>query len=343
MIKITMIVQSLSLWFLLTSCSANPDPANNVVLGVAFVGVSVGSLEQSSRFYAEGAALAQLEASALDAGALPADGGKDARPLQSALLRSSNAQLWLMEFDQGERGAPVPVNGPGIAHLCFQVDQATRAYPRFLAAGAQAIGSPDMVRLNESSPVRYAYATDPDGILFEVEHVDVAALDLDTPPANDYRIRHVSLATPDIETATAFYSVLLNDPSPRRLGRFLKLSGDRLDQVSGLPGTEIEMAWFQVRNLELEIIQYHSHPTKRPTEPRPLEATGYNMIVFDVTDIIAAGERVKEAGGVLVGEPRPIRGGQIQYARDPDGNLLGLQRVSGDAVNSSMNFATNGL
>ncbi len=343
MIRITIIVQCLSLVLLLTSCSASPDPANNVVLGVAFVGVSVDSLEQSSRFYAEGVALAPVDASELNPSALPDIGLEDTQPLQSVMLRSSNAQLWLMEFSRRALNTPVPVNGPGIAHLCFQVDQATRAYPRFLAAGAQAVGATDMVRLNESSPVRYAYATDPDGILFEVEHVDVEALELEEPPANQYRIRHVSLATPDIDAATAFYSVLLNDPSPRRVGRFLKLSGEKLDKVSGLAGTEIEMAWFQVRNLELELIQYHSHPTERPAQPRPLDAIGYNMIVFDVTDIDAASRRLEKAGGTLVGEPRSIQGGQIQYARDIDGNLLGLQRVSNDAVNSSMNFATNGL
>ncbi len=325
---------------LLAACSAEPDPANNVVLGVGYVGATVSDLERASRFYAEPVALQSVDAPELDTTQLP---GSSGLALRSQMLRSSNAQLRLMEFSPEADSAAVPVNGPGIAHLCFQVNQTTGAYQKFLAAGAGVIGAPDMVRLSSSSPVRYAYAHDPDGILFEVEHVDVEALELDSPPAHDYRIRHISLATPDIDSAVAFYSVLLNEPSPRRLGRWMHLSGEKLEQVSGLAGAEIEMAWFQVRNLELEIIQYHSHPTQRPTTPRPLDALGFNMIVFDVTDIETAARRVSEAGGMLEGEVKSTPGGRIQYARDLDGNLLGLQQVHDDAAVSSMNFQGNGI
>ncbi len=343
MIKIIMSGPWLAIVLLLASCSTEPDPANTVVLGIAYVGATVASLDDSSGFYASGAAMTAVDTPSLPRASLPVGAPGDGQLLPVRLLRSSNAQLLLMEFSPLADRKPTPVNGPGIAHVCYQVNQTTGAYQRFLAAGAQALGGTDMVQLNASSPVRYAYAEDIDGMVFEVEHVDVQALDLETPPANDYRIRHVSLATPDIDAAVDFYSLLLNEPSPRRLGRLLKLSGEKLDQVSGLPGTSIEMAWFQVRNLELEIIQYHSHPTQRPSAPRPLNAPGYNMIVFDVTDIDVASRRLLEAGGALVGDVRSTHSGQIQYARDPDGNLLGLQRISEDAPLSSMNFSSNGL
>ena len=248
-----------------------------------------------------------------------------------------------MQFEGSSATGAVPVNGPGIAHVCYQVNKTTGAYQTFLDSGARALGSVAMVQLSERNPVEYAYALDSDGIMFEVEHVDVSQLDLEQPPANDYRIRHVSLASPDIDSLVAFYGVLLGDQDARRIGRWLKLSGDKADQVSGLPGTELEMAWYQTRNLELEIVQYHSHPTERPANPRPLNAPGYNMIVFEVADLQAARESLLAAGGTTVTDVAPMDGGSIFFGRDPDGNLLGFQTTPPDAVVSSQNFDGNGI
>ena len=126
------------------------------------------------------------------------------------------------------------------------------------------------------------------------------------------------------------------------MGEWFPLGNDNTAKVSGLPGSKLEMAWFQVRNLELEIFQYHSHPTKDLAKPRPLDALGYNMIVFDVSDMKAARKRLVDAGGTVVTEAGPMDGGQIMFGRDPDGNLLGLQTVAAQAVVSSKNFKNNG-
>ena len=179
--------------------------------------------------------------------------------------------------------------------------------------------------------------------MVEVEHVDIDKLDLPEPPKNQYRIRHVALATPDIDRAVKFYSKLLQEPKPRRLGRFWKLSGEKLDKVSGLPDSKIEMAFFQVRNMELEIAQYHSHPTQRPADPRPLDALGYNMIVFDVEDLAKARDHVVASGGDMVGEYEGLYDHKILFARDPDGNLIGFQTAPETSVISSQNFKDNGI
>ena len=329
--------------FALVACGGAPDPAALKIYGVNYVGVSVADLNHSTTFYAGSAGLELIEL----------DGPRSATGLVSGnvslvgerMLRSSNAQLRLMQFspDRGDVPGPIPIHGPGIAHVCFQVNKTTETYQRFLAAGGEPIGAQEMVRINDRKPVDYAYLHDPDGGIIEVEHVDVAALDLHVPPANDYRIRHVSLATPDMDAALAFYSHLLGGQKPRRAGRFFRLSGDKLDRISGLAESAIQMAWFQVRNLELEIIQYHSHPTERPAEPRPVNAPGYNMIVFDVRNLDEAREVLIAAGGTLVGGVVPLDGGEIFYGRDPDGNLLGFQRVDASAVVSSQNFKNNGI
>ncbi|BFM18495.1 hypothetical protein R50073_46780 [Maricurvus nonylphenolicus] len=324
--------------------SARPDDA--VVRGINFVGMSVSNLEQSTALYQNAFDLKLArEADIQQSAVIDALSGREDTRVSTRLMKSANAQVLFMEFDdspiQALNTEPVPVNGPGIAHVCYQAAQKHNAYERFLEGGATHIGDREIVQLLKRNPVYYAYAHDHDKTIVEIEHVDIAALDLPGPPKNEYRIRQVALSTPDIDRAVDFYSALLQG-EPRRVGGFIKLSGENFDKISGLPDSKIEMAWFQVRNLELELIQYHSHPTETPAAPRPLEALGYNMVVFDVANLNAARERLLAAGGELVLESKPMDGGEILFGRDPDGNLLGFQKIADDAPFSSQNFVDNG-
>ncbi len=330
---------------LLSSCAKEPQEV--LVEGISFVGISVSDLQKSSDLYTYAAGMESIQQAPLVAGPTIQSMHTSTTAPTTNLLRSANAQLLLMDFSpSGEAvssAAPVDVYGPGIAHVCFQVASKTKTYQRFLSAGAQTMGDPEMVHLNPKNPVYYAYARDHDGIIFEIEHVDVDKLDLPEPPKNEYRIRHVSLATPDMSRIVDFYAQLLSQPKPRRAGRWLKLSGEKLDKVSGQPNSKIEMAWFQTRNLELEIIEYVSHPTDQDAAPRALSDTGYNMIVFDVTDINKATQRFTEAGGTILGEPEDFFGTPTTFGRDPDGNLIGLQVSASNQPYSSKHFADNGI
>lgn len=333
---------SLLLVLLLAACESGPTGPAAGIQGVNFVGMTVSDLEQSTAFYETAAALELVE-EAGSAELAPIVQLAEGAGLRARLLRSANAHLRLMQFDDTAPLSAVPVNGPGIAHVCYQVNKDTRTYEKFLEQGAEPLGSPEMVQLSERNPVHYAYALDRDGIMFEVEHVDVSQLDLEAPPANDYRVRHVSLASPDLGALVRFYGALLGEQDVRRIGRWLQLSGDKVDKVSGLAGSELEMAWYQTHNLELEIVQYHSHPTERPTTSRPLNAPGYNMIVFNVADLEIARASLLAAGGDVVSDAAPMDGGEIFFGRDPDGNLLGFQTTAPDALVSSQNFDGNGL
>ncbi len=337
--------------FLLAACggrsAGEPVPPDSIITGVNYVGASVSDLEQTAELYSSAVDLQPADQSEIaDNPVFDILAGRTGISAQTQMMRSINAQVRFMQFAnpsaEAQATQQMDVQGPGIAHVCYQVDQKTQAYQKLLAGGAKHIGNKDMVHLNPQNPVYYAYARDFDGLIAEIEHVDIAKLELPTPPKNQYRVRHVSLATPDIDRLVDFYTAFLNQPGPRRVGRWMTVSGEKVDQVSGLPGSELEMAWFQIRNLELEMFQYHSHPTKDLEEPRPVDALGYNMIVFDVSDIDAARNRLVDAGGTIVSEPAPMDGGQIMFGRDPDGNLLGLQAVAKDSVFSSQNFKDNG-
>ena len=336
----------------LTACSffeSTPErPENPVVRGVNYVGITVSDIDKSSALFAEAFDLKAVQNTPNRSEPLIDNlAGRDGVEFKSRVLRSSNAQLRLMQFSSPSNQAKdtpyVEVKGPGIAHVCVQVDSETMAYDKFLDGGATTVGAPEMVQLSSRNPVHYAYARDHDNTMFEVEHVDIAALNLPEPPKNKYRMRHVALASPDIDRLVDFYSVLLEQKNPRRLGRWFAMSGEKFDMVSGLPGTKLKMAFFQVRNMELEIAQILSHPTETPATPRPIDALGHNMIVFDVSDMSAARQKLIQAGGTVVSEPAPMDGGQIMFGRDPDGTLLGFQTLDASAVLSAQNFKDNGI
>ncbi|MEM9407693.1 MAG: VOC family protein [Acidobacteriota bacterium] len=313
-----------------TTVAAKEEP-NTIVRGVSYVGVTVSDLERTADDYTYAAALTEANRSELSGvAAFDAFAGQ-AVTAKTRLLESTNAQLRVMSFTDAS-GKPlvapdsgaVAVNGTGLAHVCFQADDDRGFYPKFLERDAQPLGNPEMVTLNPRNPVQYAYAKDPDGVLFEVEHIDVSRVPPDSLKPGFHRLRHISLATPDMERTVAFYSKLLGTPSPRRAGGTEGLSGQPFDEVSGLPGTRLQMAWFQTGNLEVEIIHYLSHPPETLKAPRPLTALGYSMVVFEVDDVADVGKAVSAAGGTIVSEPESIDGGTIQFGRDPDGNLLGF-------------------
>lgn len=337
---------------MLNACAPQTSelPEDSVIKGVGWVGATVSDLGRTTKLYEDAIGLEQVDDQAITQNALLDKLiGREGVEVQTRMMRSVNMQMRFMSFAspsaQAQATTPVPVQGPGFMHMCYQVDQRTQTYEKFLEGGATFLGKKEMQQLNPNNPVYYSYSTDFDGLIAEIEHVDVAALDLPEPPKNDRRIRHLALATPDLERLTDFYSVLLGQPEFRRLGNwsFLRLEGEKLDAVAGLDGIVGESAFFQIRNLELEIFKFHSHPTELPEKPRPIDALGYNMMVLDVSDLDAARALLIEAGGTIVTERAPFDGGEIIFGRDPDGNLIGLQTAPTDALVSSRNFKNNGI
>ena len=324
-----------------------PDRSDAIIRGVNYVGISVSDLDKATDFYTKPADLKSVHDTVIkDSAVLDKLAAREGVAVQSRLLKSVNAQLRLMKFEHpSELAASTPVEeiqGSGFSHVCFQALKETNLYQHFLQAGGAPLGILGMVQLNPRNPVDYAYLRDPDGTIFEVEHVDVAALDLETPPKNDYRLRHVAIATPDVDRAANFYSVLLEEPDPRRVGGSGGFGGKKVDQLSGLSDAKIRMAWFQIRNVEFEIGQYLSHTPETPDVARPLDALGYNMVVFDVTSLDAAKEKLIEAGGTVVSEVEILDGGEIFFGRDPDLNLLGFQVLPAESAYSAKNFKDNG-
>ena len=322
--------------------------ANPIVKGVHYIGATVSNLNNSRDIYQASADLQPVTSAKVENDPwLDRLAGRSGVKVSTQLMKSVNAQLNLMQFArpsaEAKQYSAVAVAGPGIAHVCYHIAKSTGAYEKFLQLGATVMGARDMVKFNEEGPMSYAYVKDKDGLILEIEQVDVEALNPEKSLKHDYRIRHIALSTPNIDKAVAFYSTLLETTNPSRAGDLTPHSGEKFDQVTGLTGTAIEMVWFQIRNLELEIVQYHSYKTELPSKPRPIDAIGYNAIVFDVTDLTAAKKKLLEAGGTLVKTPKNVMDKSIFYGRDLDGNLLGFQILANDSPYSSQNFEDNGI
>jgi catechol 2,3-dioxygenase-like lactoylglutathione lyase family enzyme len=312
--------------------SANADEP--IVRGISYVGVSVSDLDKAASFFTAAGGLIEVDRSDIRSGALDRIAGKRVAA-RTRTFRSSSGQLRLMEFSEPAPDARaagyVPVQGPGITHVCFQSPDAKPIFPRYVAAGARPVSrTGDLVQLRPDVPVKYGYLRDGDGTMIEVEQ-----LMLDNLPF-EHRMRHVAIASPDIDRVVGFYAALLGKaPRERRSG----LVNPTLDLTADLDDVKLDAAWFAVGNLELEIWEFVNPAPSPPTTPRPLEAYGHNMIVFDVTDAAAAMQAAQAAGGVRLTGPSKMDGGTIAFARDPDGNLIGFFEP-GSAASP---FSTQGL
>jgi predicted enzyme related to lactoylglutathione lyase len=113
------------------------------------------------------------------------------------------------------------------------------------------------------------------------------------------------------------------------------LSGEWLDRVTSLSaaclrGVHLRLPGYGDTGPTLEIFSYDDMPDRRlpmPNEP------GFAHIAFAVDDVEKALETVVSAGGGSVGEVATtevdgVGSLQVVYARDPEGNIVELQKWS---------------
>ncbi|MBI1339465.1 hypothetical protein GC169_04535 [bacterium] len=316
--------------------AGEPAPAalSGEVRGMAFVGIVVSDLDKASAFYLSNTRLEDVGPS-IFRGVLDAPSGSRNVVTAVRTLRGTNTHLRLMQFQNPSPAAtaagPVPVQGIGITHVCHQSPDDKPIFPKFVAAGAKPISrTGDLVQLRPDVPVKYAYLRDADETMLEIEQIMLPNLPY------DYRMRHVAIAVADIDRTVAFYTAVLGYP-PRE--RRSNLQSPTLDATADLDAVKLDVAWFPVSDFELEIWEYLNPLPVPRAEPRPVDAPGYNMMVFDVDNADAALERLRAAGGSPVGGRTRMDGDVIRFGRDPDGNLLGFLEASPDSPVSTTKLA----
>lgn len=297
-----------------------PPPAVGVVHGISYIGISVSDLDEATTYFQAGAGLPEVQTAQIsDVSALDEVAGKPVSA-RTRTLRSQSGQIRLMEFSDPDPRAleagVVPVQGPGITHVCFQAPDNRPIFPSFIEAGATTLSrTGDLVQLRPDVPVRYGYVRDGDGTMIEIEQIMAEGLEF------DHRMRHVAIAAVDLDRTVEFYAALLGKDARERRYDLVNVT---LDQTADIDGMKLDVAWFEAGNLELELWEYYNPIPVPAEEPRPLEAYGHNMIVFDVSNMEAVLTTLEQAGGVRAAAPAPMDDGVIAFGRDPDGNLLGF-------------------
>ena len=223
-----------------------------------------------------------------------------------------------MQFDS-QTPEPVPVEGPGFTHLCFQSPSERLMYNGFKNAGATAVSWGEGPVDLGGYGVHYAYLRDADKTMYEVEQVD------QPPFEGQVWIGHVALASHDIDRLVEFYSNVFGIEPYRRVN---KATGPRVDEVTGIKDARMRAAWFNVANMVFEIWEFVNPVTPDTSAARPFEKVGYNKFAFEVSDLTKEITRLKARDVKFTSEPLATPIGVEAYAADPDGNRFSLVQLN---------------
>jgi catechol 2,3-dioxygenase-like lactoylglutathione lyase family enzyme len=145
---------------------------------------------------------------------------------------------------------------------------------------------------------------------------------------------HVNLVAQDWERLAAFYERVFGCT---RVPPERDLHGAWLEAGTGVPGARIRgihlrLPGYGPRGPTLEIFQYQ--PELQPLSTAP-NRPGWGHVAFGVEDVAAVRQAVLDAGGRALGEliSTEIEGAgaiTFAYVADPEGNVIELQRWSGD-------------
>lgn len=284
-----------------------------MIVGIHHIGVTVESLDRSAAFY--GAAFGFDDVLRFDLHDDPAGRAMLRLPRiagRAALLRGPNMIVEAIQFEgSARRDFDRPVNEPGITHFCLQTSSLPEARSRLEVAGGRFESEPTDL----GADIIYAYPRDPDGNVVELECLPSA------DAAEPVWAAHVSVTTPDLDRAVAFYEALTG-ATARRSGRLGP--NPKIDHLTRLDGAVVSGAWLQVGNLQLELWQYHEPASRGVDRDRALSDPGYSHFAFEVDDLRGERERAERLGMEFQGEPVSTAGMTATYGRDPDGNVIEL-------------------
>lgn len=291
------------------------------VKGIHHIGISVSDLQQSVAFYQQATTLLPISSQRVNPGATLVEtaSGLGQKSGKVTVLQGPNGYLELMQFSDQAAGEAIPVEGPGVTHICFQSPAPDEIYKKFRGLGASPVTWGDAPVDLGGYGVYYAYARDADQVMFEVEQIDRPLFK--TP----IWIAHVALVTHDIDRLLAFYESLLGVP-PYQTNDAVR--GSRASAVTGLDKVHSRAGWFNTGNMVLELWQYVNPVTQSPAEPRTFHEVGYNKFAFEVDDVHQQYQRLLAEGVKFLSEPVTNDEVTEVYGRDPDGNLFSLLQLA---------------
>jgi methylmalonyl-CoA/ethylmalonyl-CoA epimerase len=131
------------------------------------------------------------------------------------------------------------------------------------------------------------------------------------------RVNHIAIAVPDLAQATAVYRDVL---------------GARVSQSQALPEHGVTVVFVELDNSKVELLEPlgEESPIKTFLEKNP--AGGMHHICYEVADIVAARDRLQQAGLRVLGDGNPKTGAHgkpvlFLHPKDMNGTLVELEEV----------------
>ncbi len=136
------------------------------------------------------------------------------------------------------------------------------------------------------------------------------------------RIDHFGLSVPDLEEAIEFYCSTLGFTE---LDRHEWANDPVEDKLAGYEETAGKLAMLRLGDVCLEVFEYASPKPETCGDLRPVFGYGTTHMAFEVDDLVAEYERLKDKGMIFTAEPIDIgEAGLCTYGRDPFGNVVKL-------------------
>ncbi len=134
-----------------------------------------------------------------------------------------------------------------------------------------------------------------------------------------FRTNHTSFTVSDLDKTVGFFCEGLGFELLSRAPRDQKT----VEQITGIDGADIEVAFVQGPGHRIELIQYRGPDGRGRVESRPCD-TGFAHLAYDVDDVdkaVAAAERFSFAplGDPVAIDKGPNAGSRVVYLRNEDG------------------------
>ena len=145
---------------------------------------------------------------------------------------------------------------------------------------------------------------------------------------NIQRFRHVALVVRDLDRMVEFYTTVLG----LKLKRTFEIESEEFRKGIGIKDAKAKGAHLMVpdSNVEIELFQFNQSVNE---ETSVANMTGYRHIAFIVDDLKHSFEILEENGikffsePITVTEPESVKGFQFVYFRDPEGNIIELNKL----------------
>jgi len=107
-------------------------------------------------------------------------------------------------------------------------------------------------------------------------------------------------------------------------------SGTLTEQITGVPGAAMEIAFVDLPGHRIELLQYHSPEDRKTSDLRACD-TGFMHLALEVDDVDACLAAIRAGGFEALNPPAspsagPRKGGKVVYTRNLDGIVLELQQ-----------------